>query len=148
MVKEKIIKAKDKADMMVIMAMNSGAGVETLKLMRAVRAAACCVMTALMTTMAFSPAFATNGQTQGQNAIKGVLRIIYLFTMALGIMFVTVGFVRLVIAHSQEDSPGQQRASMFIATGIALLAVRPVLGAIGVEKWFVISPSTTGDFSK
>ena len=141
MVKEKIIKAKDISDTMAIMVMNSGAGVETLKLMRAVRAAACCVMTALMTTMAFSPVFA-DGDSQGKNAIKGVLRIIYLFTMALGILFVTVGFVRLVIAHSQEDSPGQQRASMFIATGIALLAIRPVLGAIHVEDWFVTAGNT------
>ena len=70
-----------------------------------------------------------------KKAIEGVLSIVYLITNVMGIIFVIVGFVRLVIAHSQEDAPGQQKAAMFIATGIALIAVRVVLRGIGFSDW-------------
>ena len=96
------------------------------------------VMASIMAMRAM-PVFASTAQ-HGQDAINGVLKIIYLITMALGILFVIVGFVRLIIAHSQEDAPGQQRSSMFIAVGVALLAVQPVLSAINPASWFTPTP--------
>lgn len=86
-----------------------------------------------LTYMGTVNAFASS--THAADAIDGVLSIVYLITNILGILFVIVGFVKLVIAHSQEDAPGQQKAAMFIATGVALIAVKPVLGAIGFSSW-------------
>ena len=111
--------------------------IETVKGMgRQMKQAA--VMVSIMAMRAM-PVFASTAQ-HGQDAINGVLKIIYLITMALGILFVIVGFVRLIIAHSQEDAPGQQRSSMFIAVGVALLAVQPVLSAINPASWFTPTP--------
>lgn len=130
MIREKVARTKEMIDTASVAVMNNG---KMRKACAATRMAACTLMMAAMTAMTVSPVCAT---TEGQNAINGVLSIIYLITMALGILFVIVGFVRLVIAHSQEDAPGQQRASMFIAVGVALLAVKPVLQAIDPASWF------------
>ena len=101
------------------------------KVIPSVRYAAAIMPAILMAVMA-QPVMATDTAKQ---AIGGVLSIVYLITNVMGIIFVIVGFVRLVIAHSQEDAPGQQKAAMFIATGIALIAVRVVLEGVGFADW-------------
>ena len=75
------------------------------------------------------------GETATEQAITGVLNILYLITNVIGVIFVLVGLVRLVIAHSQEDAPGQQKAAMFIGTGIALILIRVALGTINPAEW-------------
>ena len=62
--------------------------------------------------------------------LYGVVKII---TTVIGAIFLLVGIVRFVIAHANEDGPSQQKAAMFIATGIALIAIGPVMSALHLE---------------
>lgn len=70
-----------------------------------------------------------------KEVIEGILAVVYLITNVLGILFVIVGFVKLVISHAQEDAPGQQKAAMFIATGLVLILLRIVLALIPFADW-------------
>ena len=70
-----------------------------------------------------------------EEVINGILSVVYLITNVLGILFVIVGFVKLVISHAQEDAPGQQKAAMFIATGLVLILLRIVLALIPFSEW-------------
>lgn len=95
---------------------------------------------AAMAAMMCSRAYALTGTGGGGDnaateAINGVLNVLFLITNVIGIMFVLIGFVRLVIAHSQEDAPGQQKAAMFIGTGIALILLRLVMGSMNPTSW-------------
>ena len=82
--------------------------------------------------MAAPMVFATDHSTE---VIKGILSVVYLITNVLGILFVIIGFVKLVISHAQEDAPGQQKAAMFIATGLVLILLRLVLSLISFDQW-------------
>lgn len=82
--------------------------------------------------MAAPMVFATDHSAE---VIKGILGVVYLITNVLGILFVIIGFVKLVISHAQEDAPGQQKAAMFIATGLVLILLRLVLTNISFDKW-------------
>ena len=73
--------------------------------------------------------FATDHSAE---VIKGILSVVYLITNVLGILFVIIGFV---ISHAQEDAPGQQKAAMFIATGLVLILLRLVLSLISFDQW-------------
>ena len=68
-------------------------------------------------------------------AITGIVNVLALITNVIGIIFVVVGFVRIVIAHSQEDAPGQQKAAMFIGTGVALILFRTFLTTLNPQGW-------------
>lgn len=93
-------------------------------------------LVAMAAMMLCGSVFATSGGgSAGEQAIDAVLKIVFIITNALGILFIIVGLVRLVISWSQEDSPGQQRAAMFIAVGLALLVLKPVLNGIGFKSW-------------
>lgn len=80
-----------------------------------------------------SPLVFAGGPTE--EVITGILSVVYLITNVLGILFVIVGFVKLVISHAQEDAPGQQKAAMFIATGLVLILLRIVLALIPFAEW-------------
>lgn len=92
-------------------------------------------LVAMAAMMLCGSVFAAGGGSAGEQAIEAVLKIVFIITNALGILFIIVGLVRLVISWSQEDSPGQQRAAMFIAVGLALLVLKPVLNGIGFKSW-------------
>ena len=93
------------------------------------------VAPAVFTVMMLAGKAMAWGETATEQAITGVLNILYLITNVIGVIFVLVGLVRLVIAHSQEDAPGQQKAAMFIGTGIALILIRVALGTINPAEW-------------
>lgn len=88
---------------------------------------------------AYPAVFATSGSgkagTAGEEVIGGVLSVVFLITNIVGIIFIIVGFVKLVIAHAQEDGPAQQKAALFIATGLVLILVRIVMDNIGFKSW-------------
>ena len=93
------------------------------------------VAPAVFTVMMLAGKAMAWGETATEQAITGVLNILYLITNVIGVIFVLVGLVRLVIAHSQEDAPGQQKAAMFIGTGIALILIRVALGTSNPAEW-------------
>lgn len=83
-----------------------------------------------------------DGNTEAATeAIKSLLNVLYLITNVIGVIFVLVGFVRIVIAHAQEDGPGQQKAAMFIGTGIALILLRIFMTNMHPETWINTSTS-------
>lgn len=98
--------------------------------------AANAMMLAGAIAMAVPMVFASN---HGAEVINGILNVVYLITNVLGILFVIIGFVKLVISHAQEDAPGQQKAAMFIATGLVLILLRIVLALIPFSEWIDIS---------
>lgn len=90
----------------------------------------------ITTTAAMSfPMVFADGVEAGQQAITGVLSILYMLMLAIGILFIALGIVKLTIAHSQEDSPTKDKAVQQIATGIILIIARVVLDTIDFEDW-------------
>lgn len=87
--------------------------------------------------LAVPQVFADKELTEGEQVINGILEIVGLITNVLGIIFVIVGFVKLVISNAQEDAPGQQKAAMFIATGLALILLKPVMSLIPFGDWLL-----------
>ena len=61
-----------------------------------------------------------SGASQAFSAIATVLQPLL---TAIGALFILIGVIRYAIAHSQEDSPTQQKAAMMIGTGIALVVL-------------------------
>lgn len=93
-------------------------------------------MAMIATTMMYAyPAVFADAASNGKKVITGVLSVVFLITNVVGIIFVIVGFVKLVIAHANEDGPAQQKAALFIATGLILILVRIVLDKIGFASW-------------
>ena len=76
-------------------------------------------------------------ENEGPEVIDAIIDIVALITNILGIIFIIIGFVKLVIAHAQEDAPGQQKAAMFIATGLILVLLRFVLDVIPFSNWLM-----------
>lgn len=76
--------------------------------------------------------FATDHSAE---VITAILSVVFLIMNVLGIIFVIIGFVKLVISHAQEDAPGQQKAAMFIATGLVLIIARLVMNEIDFADW-------------
>lgn len=91
-------------------------------------------MVALTVYMTCPAAFAANTEYAKQ-IIDGTLRVVYLITNMLGIMFAMIGFVKLVIAHSETNGPDQKSALLWIAVGVALIMLRFVLTTINFSGW-------------
>lgn len=106
----------------------------------------CMAMIAATVMYAYPEVFAEpgNAQTNGQNVIKGILSVVFLITNVVGIILTIVGFVKLVIAHANEDGPAQQKAALFIATGLVLVLVRIVMSALSIETWIDTTTYTGG----
>ncbi len=85
--------------------------------------------------MAFPGVFASGPQGHSTDVIKAILSIVYLIMNVVGILFVLIGFVKLIISHAQEDAPGQQKAAMFIATGLVLIIARFVIAGLNIQNW-------------
>lgn len=100
----------------------------------------------LITTAAtsFPMVFADGGIDAGKEAITGVLSLLYMLMLAIGILFIAIGIVKLAIAHNQEDSPTKDKAVQQIATGIILMIAPVVLDNIGFENWLVEKARTPG----
>lgn len=79
--------------------------------------------------------YAGDTPTGATQAINGIVNVLALVTNVLGIIFVVVGIVRLVISMSQDNGPEQQKAGMFIATGVALILLRIVLKTLNPTGW-------------
>lgn len=92
------------------------------------------LMMIAMTIMAAYPAVFAGGD-HAEDVIAGILGVVYLIMNVLGIIFVIIGFVKLIISHAQEDAPGQQKAAMFIATGLVLIIARLVMNQINFTEW-------------
>lgn len=89
----------------------------------------------IMTTAAMSFPMVFADIESGKKAITGVLSILYMLMLAIGILFIALGIVKLTIAHSQEDSPTKDKAVQQIATGIILIVAKVVLDKIDFEDW-------------
>ena len=98
------------------------------------------IVTALM--VAYPMVFASNDGS-ASSVISAILSVVYLIMNVLGIIFAIIGFVKLIISHAQEDAPGQQKAAMFIATGLVLIIARIVMDQIDFASW--IDTSAAGD---
>lgn len=85
--------------------------------------------------IAFPETFAQGADAK--KVIQGLLQIVYLITNVVGVIFVIIGFVKLAIAYANEDGPSQQKAALFIATGLILVLIRLVLKGIKFEDWVV-----------
>lgn len=129
---EKITTVMKAFDRMAFMGMqNIGDIAETsVKAIPAAAAAAACITMVHAT----GTGGGGNGNAAGQ-AIDALLSVLYLITNVIGVIFVVVGFVRIVIAHAQEDGPGQQKAAMFIGTGVALILLRVVMSSMNPASW-------------
>ena len=75
------------------------------------------------------------GTAAATDALGGVVKIVSLITNIVGIIFVVVGFVRYVMAHANDDGPSQQKAALFIGTGIALFLVGSILTNMNISTW-------------
>ena len=84
----------------------------------------------LLVQMFSSFVFAGNAESTGSTMITGIINIVIMMAVIVGVMFLLVGIVKFVIAHANEDGPGQQKAAMMIATGIALLVIMVSLKAL------------------
>lgn len=102
------------------------------KVLAAREAAMCIAAVSAAVMMLCETAFASSA---GGQVITGVLNVVGVITRAIGVLFLIVGFVRLVIAYTQEDAPGQQRSAMFIAAGLALLLLKPILDNMDFAGW-------------
>ena len=89
--------------------------------------------------------YAQDTPSGATEAINGIVNVLVLVTNILGIIFVVVGIVRLVISWSQDNGPEQQKAGMFIATGVALILLRIVLKTLNPAGWIDTSSITTGN---
>ena len=76
---------------------------------------------------------ASNNAAKTKDAFTKLYGVVKIITTVIGAIFLLVGIVRFVIAHANEDGPSQQKAAMFIATGIALIAIGPVMSALHLE---------------
>lgn len=79
----------------------------------------------------------TTGDAAGRQMIVGVLNVLYIITNAVGIILGMIGFVSVVIARAEGDGPGQQKGAMMIGTGIALVALKPILQGMHPETWLL-----------
>lgn len=70
--------------------------------------------------MMMATVYAEEAAKTAFTAVGNVLRIVL---SAIGAIFILIGVVRYAIAHSQEDSPSQQKAAMMIGAGIALVVL-------------------------
>ncbi len=77
-------------------------------------------------------------------AYTGITSAVRVLLTAIGAIFIVVGLVRFVLAHSQEDSPSQQKAAMMIATGIAAIVFGFALSSIISGDTFKSMINTTG----
>ena len=75
------------------------------------------------------------GTAAATDALDGVVKVVSLITNIVGIIFVVVGFVRYVMAHANDDGPSQQKAALFIGTGIALFLVGSILTNMNISTW-------------
>lgn len=87
--------------------------------------------------IAFPQVFAEGAEAK--DVIEGLLKIVYLITNVVGVIFIIIGFVKLAIAYANEDGPSQQKAALFIATGLVLILIRLVLKEIGFAEWVATS---------
>lgn len=100
------------------------------------------VLMAIMTLVGCTPlVFALTETEPAGEALKGIVSVVSLITNIVGIIFVVVGFVRYVMAHAQDDGPSQQKAALFIGTGIALFLVGTIISGMNIWTWYT-APST------
>lgn len=96
--------------------------------------------------MRYCPMAQASGSRSGywaaHGALQGIVSVVSLITNIVGIIFVVVGFVRYVMAHAQDDGPSQQKAALFIGTGIALFLVGGIISGMGISGW--ISSDNSG----
>ena len=88
----------------------------------------------MMTLMVACPAVFAGGN-HSADVIKGILGVVYMIMNCLGILFVIIGFVKLIISYAQEDAPSQQKSAMFIATGLVLIIARLIMNKINFTDW-------------
>ena len=65
-----------------------------------------------------------------RDLVKDILIIVYNIVRIVGIIFIIIGLVKFVIAHANEQGPEQQKAAMMMATGVVLVLLPTILGAM------------------
>ena len=73
------------------------------------------------------------GLSEGFEMIKQML--VLLITI-VGALLILVGIVKLVLAHTNDDSSQQQRAVLMIGTGITLALLPNILNSANFDKLF------------
>lgn len=88
------------------------------------------------------PTVLADAPSAANGALNGIKSIVSLITNIVGIILIIVGFVRYVMTHANDDGPSQQKAALFIGTGIALLLVGSIISAMDLIGW--IAPENLG----
>ena len=80
--------------------------------------------------------FAFAESVAANEAIDAIVLVLKLITGVVGVIYVLLGLVRIAMAHANEDGPGQQKAAVFMATGIVLILFGTVvLDTIDPKSW-------------
>ena len=89
------------------------------------------VLTQIMLTVNI---FADNydAKKSSTKVINGIINVALLIAIVVGILLIIVGVIKFVVAHANEDGPGQQKAAMLLATGIALLLLGGIFKALNL----------------
>ena len=82
-----------------------------------------------------------SASTSSKKVINGIVNVALLVAIVVGILLIIVGVIKFVVAHANEDGPGQQKAAMLLATGIALLLLGGIFKALNLAD--IISNATS-----
>ena len=91
------------------------------------------VLTQIMLTVnIFADNTNYSAETSSTKVINGIINVALLIAIVVGILLIIVGVIKFVVAHANEDGPGQQKAAMLLATGIALLLLGGIFKALNL----------------
>ena len=99
------------------------------------------IMLQMFNTTVFADDPAYKASDSSKKVINGIVNVALLVAIVVGILLIIVGVIKFVVAHANEDGPGQQKAAMLLATGIALLLLGGIFKALNLAE--IVSNATS-----